>query len=203
MPASRIVEVARHLDVGASASAFDLSATGRESVEHLERWGIGERGLRHRLVAPLEACFVEEVAANGSGLRNAEDILGRVARVSARRQIEIANAKVAAARAVALIAGAERMRLGQGVIDASREVGTIRRPSYACSDVAFGQRGVDRLRVVSVDAIARERKPGAVFLDRSTQRQRAVLLLFRRSARGERVAGVERFVPEREVDRAA
>jgi hypothetical protein len=139
----------------------------------------------------LEARFVEEVAADGPGLRDAKDILGGVARVCPGGEVEVADAEIAAARTVALIAGAERVRFGQRVIDSGREVGAIRGPPDAGGEIPLRQRGVDRLRVVGVDAVAREREAGPILLDRSTERERTVLLLLGRLPRRKCIARVE------------
>ena len=135
-------------------------------------------------------------------LRQAEHVLGRVARVGARGKIEVADAEVAAAGAVALIARAQRVRLGQRVVDPRREVRAVRGPADAAGDVLLGQRGVERLRVIGVDAVAREGEARAVLLQRAAHRERAVLLLLGRPARREGVPRVHRFVAEREVDRS-
>ncbi len=175
----RIVEIGRELDVGSLTSAFDLRATGGKGVEHLQCRGIGERRRLARLTPHLKAGLVEEVAADWPRLRDAEHVLGRVPRIGARRQIEIADAEIAAGGAVVLEAAAERVRPGQRVVDTRHEVRAVGGPSHAASDVLLRQRRVDRLGVVGVDAVAGEREARAVLLQRPAHGERSVLLLFR------------------------
>ena len=94
------------------------------------------------------------------------------------------------------------MRLGQRVVDAGGEVGAIGRTTDTAGDMLLGERRVQGLGVVRVDAVARKGEAGAILLERAAQRERAVLLLLRRPPRREGVPGVHGLVTKREIDRA-
>ena len=203
VPADGVIEVGGELEVGALSSAFDLRAAGVERLEHEQRRLVGRRGRERRLVPRLEAGLVEEVAADRAADREAEDVVRRVARVSPLRQIVVADAEVLTVRARALVARAQGARLAQRVIDAGGEVGAIGRPADAAGDVPLRQRRVQRLRVVGVDRVRGQREAGAILDQRAVEGEGSVLLLLGRSARRERIAGVQRLVAEHEVGRAA
>src|SRR5262249_42209281 len=110
------VEIVGRFDQRHAARASELCAAGVERVQDENGGRLTDRIERDLLGSPLDAQLVVDRLPDRAGDRRAQDVFGPRLRVAALEQIEIADAEIVRARAIALQLGAQHLCVGERVL---------------------------------------------------------------------------------------
>ena len=125
--AERDVEVVGHLEFPEAASALDLRAAVGELILHANRRRVARRVGLGLLPGVLHADLVEVLLRERADVGHAHAIGEAFTAVAARLEVEVADAEVLRAVGVAIELEAQRVGLGEDVLDVEVDVEPIGR----------------------------------------------------------------------------
>ena len=176
--AAHVIEIRREVDRPGAAAAGDLRAAAGERVVDPDGHAVDRRARRRVAPRILEPRVDEGAAAERSDFLNPERVVVLVAVVGAIDLVVAADAEVVLRRVVLVVVDAQRLVLGDGVVEHRVDVlvGARLPQRHRLGDQPAGRLHVEIRRVERGRTVQRDVERGAV-LDQRAREVAAVLLL--------------------------